>query len=274
MINPKISIITINFNNKVGLQNTIESVIHQTYNDFEFIVIDGGSTDGSRQILEQFSDHLTSWLSEPDTGIYNAMNKGIARATGQYILFLNSGDVFLNQDVLGMAESKIDGIKDLYYGNIHLCVKDQVKEIVYPTKLTFDFFYHNNLPHQATFIRRTLFADVFMYNENMKIASDWEFFIYTICKANALYSHLEFFITGYDGTGISSNKNNQSLIAEERKLTIKKFFPAFEDDYEVISQFREKRVKQFFKIKKYPRTWRLLKGLMSFLLLFLPKDHE
>ena len=87
----KYSIITVNYNNKEGLRNTIESVIHQTYRDFEFIVIDGGSTDGSAEVLKEYDSQITYWVSEKDKGIYNAMNKGIAKATGDYLNFMNSG---------------------------------------------------------------------------------------------------------------------------------------------------------------------------------------
>ena len=96
----KYSIITVNYNNKDGLKKTIESVIHQSYRDFEYIIIDGGSTDGSAELLKEYSDKITYWVSEPDKGIYNGMNKGIAKATGDYLNFMNSGDCFYADDVL------------------------------------------------------------------------------------------------------------------------------------------------------------------------------
>ena len=88
----KLSIITINYNNLAGLQKTIESVVSQTFRDFEWIVIDGGSVDGSRELIERYANSFSYWVSEPDKGIYNAMNKGIVVAKGDYLLFLNSGD--------------------------------------------------------------------------------------------------------------------------------------------------------------------------------------
>ena len=96
----KYSIITVNYNNRDGLRATIESVVNQTYRDYEFIVIDGGSTDGSTDVLKEFDDKITYWVSEPDKGIYNGMNKGIAKATGDYLNFMNSGDCFYNEKVL------------------------------------------------------------------------------------------------------------------------------------------------------------------------------
>ena len=88
----KVSVITISYNNAEGLRRTIESVVAQNYSDYEYIIIDGGSTDNSRQIIESYADHISYWVSEPDKGVYNAMNKGIAQATGEYLHFLNSGD--------------------------------------------------------------------------------------------------------------------------------------------------------------------------------------
>ena len=96
----KYSIITVNYNNKEGLRRTIESVIHQTFHDYEFIIIDGGSTDGSMDVLKEYDAQINYWVSEPDSGIYNAMNKGIAKAKGEYLNFMNSGDCFYTADVL------------------------------------------------------------------------------------------------------------------------------------------------------------------------------
>ena len=97
---PQLSIITINYNNLAGLQKTFESVFNQTFQDFEYIVIDGGSTDGSKELIEQYHDKIDYWVSEPDSGIYNAMNKGIVRANGEYLQFLNSGDSLLGENIL------------------------------------------------------------------------------------------------------------------------------------------------------------------------------
>ena len=88
----RLSIITINYNNREGLRKTIESVVNQTYRNFEYIIIDGGSTDGSVEVVKEYADRISYWVSEPDNGIYNAMNKGVLAANGKYIQFLNSGD--------------------------------------------------------------------------------------------------------------------------------------------------------------------------------------
>jgi glycosyltransferase involved in cell wall biosynthesis len=272
MTEPRFSIITINYNDKLGLQKTIESVINQTYTGIEFIVVDGGSSDGSKAVIEENSKNITQWVSEKDKGIYHAMNKGIKMATGDYLLFLNSGDSLIDHEVVATASNEMKDNKDLYYGDIYFKRKDQTTKETFPETLTFDFFYYNNLSHQATFIKRTLFDDLFLYNESYKIAADWEFFIYAICKANVSYRHLPIYITLYDGTGISSNEKNKEIITKEREMTINKYFPAFKDDYALISLFREKRMRHFLRIKNNPIAWRILKSFMSILLVFIPKS--
>ena len=115
----KLSIITVNLNNCDGLQKTIDSVVSQTFKDFEWIVIDGGSTDGSKELIEQYADHFTYWVSEPDKGIYNAMNKGIRVAKGDYLQFLNSGDYLYDRTTLEKCLLPQNNA-DVIYGNLYL----------------------------------------------------------------------------------------------------------------------------------------------------------
>lgn len=270
----KISIITVNYNNKDGLKKTIDSVVNQTWKDFEFIIIDGNSNDGSKDIIQEYRHSISYALSEPDTGIYNAMNKGIKAANGNYLLFLNSGDILLDSNTLEKANELINGDYDIYYGDI---VYDEIakREIrTFPKKLNFNFFYLHNLSHQASFIKRSLFDDIFYYNEEFKIVSDWEFFIYAICNRNASYHHMNIVICIYDGTGLSSNLNNHKLMHEERSTTIARYFPLFAEDYEKLIELNSKRFKQFAHIKTHKVAWEILKGLMSLILLFLPKQKN
>ena len=113
----RLSIITVNYNNKDGLQKTIDSVISQTFKDFEWIVIDGGSTDGSRELIEKNKNYFSFWCSEHDKGVYNAMNKGIVHAKGEYLNFMNSGDCFVSNKVLEKIFSN-DYTNDILYGNV------------------------------------------------------------------------------------------------------------------------------------------------------------
>ena len=111
----KVSVITVNYNNADGLKRTLESLFAQTFTDYESIVIDGGSTDGSREIIENFADRITYWVSEPDGGIYHAMNKGIRQATGLYYNFMNSGDLFEDPTVLENIFAS-DPTEDILFG--------------------------------------------------------------------------------------------------------------------------------------------------------------
>ena len=114
----KISIISINYNNKEGLRKTVESVVNQTYKNFEYIVIDGGSTDDSTDILDEYHEKINYIVSEPDSGIYNAMNKGIKVAKGDYLLFLNSGDCLIDQFVIQKVITELNDKISIYYGNL------------------------------------------------------------------------------------------------------------------------------------------------------------
>jgi len=272
----KISVITINFNNAEGLKKTIESVLAQDSADFEYVVIDGNSSDGSPQIVNIYKDSIAFALSEPDTGIYNAMNKGIRAAKGDYLLFLNSGDTLLENDTLTKVGRKIDGTKDLYYGNqIFLSNRSgKMEEWTFPEQLTFGFFIDNSLPHQATFIRRSLFDTVFMYNESLKIASDWEFFMVAVCLKKATYEHIGMVVSEYDFTGISSNPNSYNLVQTEKKKVYEQFFALGADEFDLMSEMKLKRVKNLLYIKQTRWSWKMLRGFSNLLLAFLPKQNK
>lgn len=251
---PKISIISINYNNADGLYKTIQSVINQTYKDIEYIIIDGGSFDGSKDIIEAQKDRIAYWVSEPDTGIYNAMNKGIRAATGDYILFLNGGDILINKDVI--SEVVKQGLThDLICGNLIFEKETGAEEWVPANEITFKTFFHSTIPHPTTLIKRNLFDIVGMYNEAYRIVSDWEFFILATCKHNCTYRHVDIFISKYSDGGISSNPQNYGAINEERQSVLNMHFPYFIKDYEdnnaVKSEVKKNKirhkVKRFFK---------------------------
>lgn len=220
----KLSIITINYNHADGLLQTIESVINQSYQDFEWIIIDGGSKDGSRELVEQYQEHLSYWCSEPDKGVYNAMNKGIAQAHGDYLLFLNSGDYLCDKAVLQEVVNKgFDA--DILVGYIYREKKGKMlldKGHNIDTLSATDLLM-NSLPHQATFIRRELFDKYGLYDESYRIVSDWKFFMLTIVFGNVSIKSLEMPITVYECDGIS-DKNPEKNV-EERQRVIAEFFP-------------------------------------------------
>jgi glycosyltransferase involved in cell wall biosynthesis len=215
----KVSIITVNYNNAAGLLKTIESVIHQDYTDYEFIIIDGGSTDGSVEIIKAHESHISYWVSEPDNGIYHAMNKGVSHAHGSYLNFMNSGDCFYNNHVLQDISSHLN--KDIIEGTVYneRTQRFSYKSVKEPTMM---FFYHAGLGHQACFIRRELLLET-PYDEHLRLASDWKFFVQKIIFDNCSYHFENIPIVLFEGNG-ASTKNIQ-LYEQEREQELKRMFP-------------------------------------------------
>jgi glycosyltransferase involved in cell wall biosynthesis len=267
----KISIITINYNNKIGLQNTINSVLSQTWKGFEFIIIDGGSNDGGEAIIENYKHQLTYYVSEPDKGVYCAMNKGIRAAKGDFVFFLNSGDLFYDDHVLERIEMHLDKTTRIHYGDVVYQEEHTRVTRTFPDKLTFDFFLKDNINHQACFIDRLLFHEIFFYNEDYKMVSDWEFLIYAVCNRNISYKHTPQLISIYDTTGMSSDLNNHDAMNEDKNKTIQKYFPLFIEAYDYLQQLRNKKIEQFLFVKQYPVAYKVLKACINTILLFLPK---
>jgi glycosyltransferase involved in cell wall biosynthesis len=260
----KLSIITINRNNASGLKKTMESVFTQSSQEFEYIVIDGNSTDGSKKIICQYANmpmnHEFRWLSEPDTGIYNAMNKGIRMAKGEYLQFLNSGDTLVAPDVtkrmlefvdspLALGEEK--GKRSNYaiiYGNM---LKQKPKGILrdkgfagrQPTLLD---FYIGSLNHSPAYIKRTLFEKYGLYDEQLKIVSDWKWYLQTIIFGGELIAYADIDVTLFDMNGISTV--NSSLDKSERQQVLKSLLPpTILEDYEKHAF----SIEQMQRIKRY-----------------------
>lgn len=202
----KCSIITINYNNIFGLQKTIQSVICQTWRDFEWIIIDGGSTDGSKDLINDVAKHpesnISYWCSEKDKGIYNAMNKGILHARGEYLQFLNSGDMYVNNYSLQNVCEELYK-DDVIYGD---CSWEHNNDIVLtPNNLSLSFFVCSTIMHPSSFIKRTLFFNA-LYDEKHKIVSDWSKFL-ELFLDNTSFRHIEQIITTLDAGGISATNN-------------------------------------------------------------------
>ena len=222
----KFSIITINFNNRNGLQRTIDSVVSQDCRDYEWIVIDGGSNDGSREIIEQNHSLFSYWVSEPDGGVYDAMNKGIRVAKGEYCLFLNSGDAFARAKVLGEV-AKINDGRDIIAGQV---TETTGKKIVPPPSLHFRFLYHNNLPHQGEFIKRDLFETLGLYSTDLRILSDYEFNIKAAFRPVS-YLKIPMNVSIVEAGGMSMTMSDR--ICAERKIIFGRLLPkSVLEDYE------------------------------------------
>ncbi len=222
----KISVITINRNDASGLEKTIRSVTAQEYSDVEYIVIDGASTDGSVDVIHAHAQHITDWHSEPDTGIYNAMNKGIAKATGDWLIFMNAGDVFAGNEVLSNFCSG-DYKEDIVFGDQIRVMADGSRHIwTGPDKVDFLFFYSSGIPHQSTFTRKHVFEKHGGFREDYKIYSDWELTERAVLKHGASCTHIHLLVSIYDKTGVSSNPEQRHIRREEITASRSELFPS------------------------------------------------
>ena len=227
----KLSIITINFNDKLGLQQTIESIVNQTFTDFEYIVIDGGSNDGSVDVIKSFKQKITYWISEKDKGIYNAMNKGLKHACGEYCLFINSGDYLYNNNSLS----------DLFAHNFNEdivsagCTNFNENKEWYkypPFDISLYTFTGGSLPHPSSLIKTSLIKSLGGYREDYKIISDWCFFLEATIIHNCSYRSIDMILTRFNCYGISSTSANKE--EKEKRLFLQKHFPRIIQDYDIL----------------------------------------
>lgn len=219
----KISIITVVYNDKNGLEKTIKSVIEQTYNNVQYIVIDGGSTDGTIDIIKKFENKISFWKSEPDNGIYDAMNKGINIATGTWINFMNAGDTFVDNYVLDKLEQYFESNNDVIFGdsiikqlNNYYISKASPSQIGDYKSLTQGFF------HQSSFVKNGL-AKKHPFDLKYKFVADFNMMV-TLYHENARFVYTDFPIAFYDTNGTSSHHIFQCRI---EALKIRNRYPGF-----------------------------------------------
>lgn len=293
-----LSIITINYNNTEGLCKTLASVASQTYQHIEHIIVDGGSTDESVEVIREYESSLASrlsgegenalgdmgcfspltsrlkWISEPDTGIYNAMNKGIRMATGEYCQFLNSGDILAAPDVTERMIAAISNwqyeesvpihhklsiihqeFPTIFYGNMNKLLPNG--KILHDAcnggnDVTLDMFYRGCLNHSPAYIKRSLFDKYGMYDENLRICSDWKFYMQSIVLGSERVQYVDIDMTLFDMTGIS--ETNKDLLNNERNQLLKEMIPSGilrdYDNYHFV-------VHQYKRLKKY-HMWGLV----------------
>lgn len=260
----KYSIITVNYNNKKGLRKTIESVINQTFRDFEYIIIDGGSTDGSVDILKEYDQQIDYWISEKDSGIYNAMNKGIAKAKGEYLNFMNSGDCFYTPDILEKVsgyEYDADFIvgKDYHYNE----KKHQGHASIQPPRTTMIHFFVATLDHQSTFIKKNLFRNS-PYDENYGLVSDWIFFIEKIVKEQKKVKFIPDIVCRREEGGLSEQQ------WEKNRKEINQFLHAFlpygvYEDYITLAKLDKVSLYRLFSICEDNKSRKLLILFIKFI---------
>jgi glycosyltransferase involved in cell wall biosynthesis len=267
-----LSIITVNKNNAAGLKKTIESIRMQSSKAFEFIVIDGNSNDESKEIMATYSDCITIAISETDSGIYNAMNKGIKQATGDYLLFLNSGDYLLNDNTIETVSPHLNTY-DVICGDIviedekgiqHQCISED--------EISLDSFFYKSVYHQATFIAKKMFDTYGLYDESFKIGGDYEFFIRLFYKYNISYHHIWYFITYFKSDGISNSPKhldlNQSEAKKSWELNVsQRTLKIFEQDQ------KTKNSEVYWIYQKYQSS-KLFRKIIHFINLFRNKIYS
>ena len=279
----KLSIITINFNNAFGLQKTLESVLKQTYTDFEYIVVDGASIDSSYQVIcqqlevgskqtEVSSEQLAGavevhginvkWISEKDKGIYDAMNKGIQMAKGEYIQFLNSGDTLVSADVTErmIIELKLQEVSGkqqvgILYGNMLKKVREKVicdKGFAgrQPTMLD---FYTGTLNHSPVYIQRSLFDRFGLYDDTLRYVSDWKWYVQAILLGGVKLYYIDIDVVDFDMSGVSTSNWDKTL--QEKRNEMTKLFPELIlKDYDDWSL----GIDQLKRLKRHPWAYRLV----------------
>ena len=285
----KLSIITINYNNAEGLRKTLASVASQTYANIEHIIVDGASTDGSVDVIREYVEKAESqelrvksiiWTSEPDNGIYNAMNKGIeialgkrvvnafnrsersndknrgiCKATGDYIQILNSGDLLATPDVTArmMAALQVKGEEvELLYGN--MIKKDYTTGRILGKSTEVEYslrqYYTSTMNHDCCYIRRDLFETYGLYDESLKIVSDWKWFLQAIGLGRVKLVYVDIDVTIFDASGIS--ETNLALRNQERRQVLEKLIPpAVLADYDAHA-FEMEQMKRLRRWKLYP----------------------
>ena len=237
----KLSIVTINYNNVEGLRKTLASVAEQTFRDIEHIIIDGGSTDGSLDVIREYessyslkANSLTiKWITEKDKGIYNAMNKGICKATGDYCQFLNSGDSLAAPDVTERMMAALytihntpytKKVPDILYGDmLKIEAKKQYVDRGTNGDVTLNMFYRGCLNHSPAYIKRSLFDEYGLYDETLKICSDWKFYMQSIVLGKATTRHIDIIVTHFDMNGISETRKD--ILNEERNRLLHEMIP-------------------------------------------------
>lgn len=176
MNSPNISIVTISRNSEIYLEQTINSVLRQTYSNTEYILIDGGSTDHTIDIIKKYEDKIDNWISEPDNGIADAMNKGLALATGDFVIFLHSDDYFVDENVLSAASAYLSAGFDIFLFNIFLS-KNGESRLFVPKGLNWWMNFKTGVFHQSVICARTLFGRIGDFDSGFRIAMDYDFFL-------------------------------------------------------------------------------------------------
>ena len=263
-----LSIITINRNNAEGLEKTVQSVASQTLKEFEYIVVDGASTDGSVEVIKRYESQFEGrlkWVSEPDSGIYNAMNKGIRMAEGEYIQILNSADILAGDEVIEKMTDALEkhSYPDILYGNM---IKDSVngkkirdKGFAGRKPTMFDFI-HGTLNHDPAYIKRSLFQKFGYYREDLPITADWRWYVEAIPFGGVNPQYVDIDVTVFDMNGVSETQIEKR--EKERSDELERILPAgvLEDYYNYGFA-----IEQYLRLKRHTFFYRIVYVMERFL---------
>lgn len=248
--NPLITVITVVYNDAKHIEDTILSVVNQTYPNIEYIIIDGGSTDGTVDIIKKYADRIAYWVSEPDKGIYDAMNKGICKATGEWINFMNSGDLYAANDVLyRMIKQLIPGIQILRGNIVRVYSHARVKSVgvVSDTPGLIDLF-NNTFHHQACLIQSSVFKKVGLYSISYKLCSDWKFFFDSVVLHHIQSKYVDIVVALFRMDGTSTN--NSILYRKEQEDYLRTLYG--EELFSLLSELtvyrKSKLIRSYYKI--------------------------
>ena len=259
VFSPKLSVITINRNNPVGLEKTMKSVSSQSFRNFEYIVIDGASTDNSVDIIKKYAPEFENlkWVSEPDKGIYNAMNKGLRMATGDYIQVLNSGDVLAEKDVVERMFSALEkkGYPEILYGNMLKSFPDgrltRDRGFAGKTPTMMDFI-RGTLNHDPVYIKKSLFDRFGYYREDLPITADWRWYVEAIPFGGVKPVYVDLDVTVFDMTGVSETqieKRERERDEELQRILYPGIYQDYMDNYFLLEQLH--------RIKRHPLAYKL-----------------
>lgn len=241
---PKISIITVTLNDRDTIEKTIKSVLNQSYKDIEYIIIDGGSTDGALEIINRYKKNLSYFISEPDKGIYNAMNKGAKKATGDYLYFLNAGDILHNNEVLKEVVENMENT-DMFFGKVMVVGENNIpnlKGTVSKNKVKLGA----KVSQQAVFLKRSVFEKVGGLDEKYKIASDFDL----LCKvfdSNYDVKKSDIIICDFDSSGVSSNL--EKAYEDTRKVIYDRYGIFYSTIYFLFTRLKLLAAKLYFNTR-------------------------
>ncbi|MFZ0390301.1 MAG: glycosyltransferase family 2 protein [Calditrichia bacterium] len=232
----KITIVTVCFNSENTIENTIRSVVSQSYSDIEYIIVDGLSTDNTLQIVNRYSDSVSRLISERDSGIYEAMNKGVEHATGDFILFLNADDRLIYEKTIENFVKRIEpdneSESDVRVGNVIIFDPDKNKGHVWKSKNISPFsVFRGSVPHPATFYRRDSFTKNGLFDESFKIAGDYEWLIRAVMKTKLTFTKMDILTAIFFKGGISTRQNYKDILSQEKQRAIRMHYSRQEIAY-------------------------------------------